>query len=123
MWRGKRGEGIEARDSASEIVEETPGSSVSTSLGVDVLDESVFGSWRLVIEGSGSIGREELDCRVSLYAVSSCDGPVGAVVCIELANQDVFLVFKVLCELLPGRLERLAVSAPRRIEGHKGILA
>jgi len=55
-----RGEGIEARDSASEIVEETPGSSVSTSLGVDVLDESVFGSWRLVIEGSGSIGREEL---------------------------------------------------------------
>jgi hypothetical protein len=54
------GEGIETGDSASEIVEGPPGGSVSTSLGVDVLDEGIFSSWGLVVERSRSIGREEL---------------------------------------------------------------
>ena len=88
-----------------KLVQETTGGSVGTGVVVDVLDEGLLSPGRLVVEGCGSVGGEELGTRTQ------------ASVCVPLltSNGEMGRTFSVGYPFTPnreatGRLSALSAS-------------
>lgn len=100
---------VEGSNRAGDGVELAARDTVGAGLLVDVLDEGVLGTATLVRNAVLAAGREELDGRVRADALLLGDGLAVGRLGINLGDDDILIVVKVVSKSLPRGGEVLAV--------------
>lgn len=101
---------VKARNSASQCAESTSRKSESTCLLIYELDEGIFVTARVVVDGISGTSREILQSRITLNAVLlRCFGVFCGV---KLRDDNVVVLGKVFSDLVIYWLQLFAVATP-----------